>query len=67
SAIGTVTNVAARLSGEAKDGQILVTERVATAVEEIAALDPVGEIPLKGLSRPVKALNVLGLREYRGS
>ena len=67
SAIGTVTNVAARLSGEAKDGQILVTERVATAVEEIAALDPVGEIPLKGLTRPVKTLNVLGLREGRGS
>src|SRR6266849_6216903 len=35
-AIGTVTNLAARLCGEAQDGQILVSKRVAVAVEEIA-------------------------------
>lgn len=58
SAIGTVANLAARLSGEAQDGQILVSERVAAAVEEIAALEPIGEVQLKGLARPVAARNV---------
>src|SRR5438477_5580957 len=34
-AIGTVTNVAARLCAEAKGGQILVTQRVAAAIDKI--------------------------------
>ena len=38
-AIGTVTNVAARLCAEAKDGQILVTQRVAAAIDKIAELE----------------------------
>jgi adenylate cyclase len=58
SAIGTVANLAARLCGEAKDGQILVSERVAAAVEGIAALEPIGEMQLKGLARPVGVRNV---------
>ncbi len=36
-AIGTVTNLAARLCGEAKDGQILISRRVAIAVEDSAS------------------------------
>ena len=62
-AIGTVTNLAARLCGEAKNGQILVASRVAGAVEELAELDEVGALTLKGLSRPVPAFNVLGLKD----
>jgi adenylate cyclase len=38
-AIGTVTNLAARLCAEAKDGQILVSSRVATAIEDTALLE----------------------------
>ena len=34
-AIGTVCNLAARLCGEAKDGQILISRRVAAAVEDM--------------------------------
>ncbi|MDP3694037.1 adenylate/guanylate cyclase domain-containing protein [Bradyrhizobium sp.] len=45
-AIGTVTNVAARLCGEAKDGQILVGQRVAAAVEGIVALEEIGHLSL---------------------
>jgi hypothetical protein len=52
-AIGTVTNLAARLCGEAKDGQILVGRRVAVAVEETASLEKIGDLALKGLSQPV--------------
>ena len=57
-AIGTVCNLAARLCAEAKDGQILVGQRVAVAVEETVPLEEVGELTLKGLTQPVVAYNV---------
>src|SRR6202045_3924216 len=47
-AIGTVTNVAARLCADAKDGQILVTQRVAAAIDKIAELQQLGAIAFKG-------------------
>jgi class 3 adenylate cyclase len=62
-AIGTVTNLAARLCGEAGSGQILVSRRVYAAVEERVEAEAVGELALKGLLRPVPAYNVVGLRE----
>jgi class 3 adenylate cyclase len=61
-AIGTVTNLAARLCDEAGDGQILVTRRIAAAIDDsIAEFEPLGDLALKGLSRPVPVLNVRGL------
>jgi adenylate cyclase len=57
-AIGTVCNLAARLCAEAKDGQILLSGRVATAVAAVASLEEMGDMSLKGLSRPVAAFNV---------
>jgi class 3 adenylate cyclase len=60
-AIGTVTNVAARLCAEAKDGQILVTQRVAAAIDQLAELQHLGDVALRGLSRPIAVLNVSGL------
>jgi len=64
-AMGTVTNLAARLCAEAKAGQILVTRRVAGAIDSIADLEPLGDIALKGLSRPISVLNVIGLAAAR--
>lgn len=61
-AIGTVTNLAARLCGEAKAGQILVSSRVAGAVEELTDLEDVGLLTLKGLLRAVATFNVIGLK-----
>jgi class 3 adenylate cyclase len=58
-AIGTVCNLAARLCAEAKDGQILISSRVARAVEEVAILENLGNLELKGLRRPVAAFNVV--------
>src|SRR5437868_13637938 len=58
-AIGTVCNVAARLCAEAKDGQILISSRVARAVEAVARLEDLGNLELKGLRRPVAAFNVV--------
>jgi adenylate cyclase len=61
-AIGTVTNLAARLSGEAKDGQILISPRIFSKVEPHIEAEPVGELSLKGFHRPVSSHNVLGIR-----
>ena len=57
-AIGTVCNLAARRCAEAKDGQILVSGRVAAAVEQAVPLEDLGSLALKGLSQPVSAFNV---------
>ena len=57
-AIGTVCNLAARLCAEAKDGQILIAQRVAAAVEGMAVLEEVGPLALKGLAQPVVAYDV---------
>src|SRR5256714_2229995 len=61
-AIGTVTNLAARLCGEAKAGQVLISSRVAAAVEQLVAAEEVGALTLKGFARPVPTLSVLTLR-----
>jgi class 3 adenylate cyclase len=57
-AIGTVCNLAARLCAEAKDGQILVAQRVAVSLETTTPLEEIGELTLKGLTQPVVAHNV---------
>ena len=57
-AIGSVTNLAARLCSEAKDGQILIDGKVGIAVEAIAELEPLDALTLKGFHRTVKASNV---------
>jgi adenylate cyclase len=61
-AIGTVTNLAARLCGEAKPGQILVSRKLCGMVEDLASAEPVGELALKGFSRPVSAFNLTALK-----
>ncbi len=61
-AIGTVTNLAARLCGEARPGQILVSQRVLGALEELMEGEPVGELALKGFLKPVPAYNVMRLK-----
>ena len=60
-AIGTVTNLAARLCGEAGGGQILISARVAAAVEGMIDAESVGPLTLKGLARPVPVWSVRGL------
>jgi adenylate cyclase len=62
-AIGTVTNLAARLCDEADGEQILVSQRVYSAVEVLVEAEIVGELSLKGFSRPILVHNIIGLRE----
>jgi len=57
-AIGTVTNLAARLCAEASGGEVLVSQRVAGALGAAFATEPRGEIQLKGFQRPVTVLRV---------
>jgi adenylate cyclase len=57
-AIGTVCNVAARLCAEAKDGQILLSQRVNVVLKGNVATEQVGPLALKGLTQPVVAYNV---------
>jgi class 3 adenylate cyclase len=61
-AIGSVTNLAARLCGEAKPGQILVSKRVLAMTEGLLEVESAGELALKGFHRPIPAFNVLGLK-----
>ena len=58
-AIGTVVNLASRLCGEAVDGQILVTKRVALAVKETVKTEFLGEMALKGFTRATDIFHVL--------
>ena len=62
SAIGTVVNLAARLCGEAGNGQILISPRIFSKAETRIDVEPVGELSLKGFNRPVPAYNVLAVR-----
>ena len=64
-AIGTVTNLSARLSAEAQAGQILVTQRVVTGAAEVAVTRSLGPVELRGITRPVEVFDVLGLDAAR--
>jgi class 3 adenylate cyclase len=61
-AIGTVTNLAARLCGEAKPDQILISNRMVGMVEDLVEVEAVGELELKGFSRRVTVLNIVRLK-----
>jgi class 3 adenylate cyclase len=61
-AIGTVTNLSARLCAEARDGQILVSQQVHAETEALVESREVGPLSLKGFAKPVVVHDVLGLR-----
>jgi class 3 adenylate cyclase len=61
-AVGNVTNLASRLCGAAKGGQILTDQKTIAAIENLAETESVGELHLKGLVRPVRAFNITALR-----
>jgi len=62
-AIGTVTNLASRLCGDAKPGQVLVSRRVFATVEDLIEAEPIGELTLKGFLKPVTTFNVLRFKD----
>jgi len=62
SAIGSVTNLAARLCAEAGPGQILAPRRFLWTIEDLVEAEAIGEFSLKGFHRPVTAYNILRLK-----
>jgi class 3 adenylate cyclase len=65
-AIGTVTNLAARLCGEAEANQILISQRVHASVESLLDVEPQQMLTLKGFQRPVGCFRVRGLKAAAG-
>ncbi len=59
-AIGTVTNLAARLCQHAKAGEIIVSQRVYAEVSEFVVTEDLGELQLHGFARPARAFRCLG-------
>ncbi len=64
-AIGTVTNVSARLCSVAEAGQILVTQRVESGSADVAVTRHLGGRELRGVTRPVETYEVLGIDHAR--
>lgn len=63
-AIGSVTNLSARLCGEAGPWQVLATDRVLAGVEHLSCgSEPVGDLKLKGFSRIVRVHNIIHIEE----
>lgn len=62
SANGSIVNLASRLSDEARDGQILISQRARAALEDQIESEDIGEFSLKGFHEPVKVFNVLSLK-----
>ena len=57
-AIGSVTNLAARLCAEAKSSQVLVDRKIMAEIEPMVAATAVGPLTLKGFGHPVPAFEV---------
>ena len=66
-AIGDTTNLAARLQTFAPPGSVVLAERTLELLGDAANVRPLGEPDLKGKSIPVKAYELLGLRETAAS
>jgi class 3 adenylate cyclase/HAMP domain-containing protein len=62
-AIGSVTNLASRLCGEAKANQIVVSRRVYGIVEPWVDARALDDLVLKGFNHPVLAMEILSWRE----
>src|SRR6266513_2349252 len=63
-AIGNVPNLAARLCGAARAGEIILDAQTETAIAQIVDTDPVGPLTLRGFAQPVAAFR---LKAVRGS
>jgi adenylate cyclase len=61
-AIGAVINLAARLCGDAADGQVLASGRLAAKIEDLVEIEDLGERELKGMARPAAVANLQALK-----
>ncbi len=61
-AIGNVPNLAARLCGEARAGEILLDAQVEQEVAPLAYTEPVGPLHLRGFFQPVAAFRLRAMK-----
>lgn len=66
-AVGNVTNLAARLCGQAKGGEILTDQNTFSKIENLVEVEPLEKLHLKGFAIPVDALNIVKLRRMRAT
>lgn len=59
--IGNVPNLAARLCGEARGGEIMIDVQTQMEVERVAKTEGVGLLNLRGFQRPIAAFRLIGL------
>ncbi len=59
-ASGTAVNLAARLCDRAEDGDILLSPRAYTAVEDAFMAESSGKLDLKGIREPVEVFRLIG-------
>jgi class 3 adenylate cyclase/CheY-like chemotaxis protein len=62
-AVGSVVNMAARLGNAAAGGQVLITQRVLAAVEDLVETEPAGELELKGFHDPQRIHSLIAVKE----
>jgi class 3 adenylate cyclase len=60
---GNAVNLASRFCDEANDGQIIVSQNIYAALEERIEAEPLDDLQLKGMGRPVRAYSLVGLRK----
>lgn len=65
-AIGTVTNLAQRLCGEARGGEILTHQKALGRIECAVEAEELGERALKGFTTPVKVFRIVSIQHEAG-
>lgn len=60
--VGNLPNLAARLCAEAKGGQVLTDQKTMSRLEESFDAEPIEELNLKGIGRPILAYNIVAQR-----
>jgi len=61
-AIGNVPNLAARLCGAARAGEIILDAQTETAIGQMADTDQIGPLTLRGFAQPIVAFRLTALR-----
>jgi len=62
-AIGAIPNLAARLCGQARGGEILIDVVTYADVSEVAEAEPAGPLQLRGITQPMPAFRLLRLKK----
>src|SRR5216683_2889250 len=65
--VGSPVNLAARLQARAAPGETLVSNSVRDAIDDLFALEAIGEVTFKGLDAPAHVWRLLGERDERST